>query len=105
MSVSGRTSIAPIPAIQLFLERHASPDLWFVNLKQLLGWSLLLIGIFLHSCRSGILAITGLVAALLMNRVFLLNAAFDINYFYNLIAILVALGGQYLVWDIGASRG
>lgn len=96
---SGQTSSENLTVIHSLLDRYVVRGLWFVNSRQLLAWSLLLIGIIIHSRRSGIVAVIGLAGALLMNHILRPDAGFDVNFYYNLIAVLVALGGQYLMFS------
>lgn len=76
-------------------------SLWFITSFQVLAWLLFIAGIVVHSVQSGVLAVTGLAVNFLVIGAGLLPAEhLDINYYYNLVAILVALGGHYLVLTI-----
>jgi len=78
--------------------QQIGPRLHFITSFQLAGWLLFLIGVFCHSKLSGLIAAVALHIGAAMAAFLPAGAgAVDINFYYNLAAVMIALGGHYLV--------
>jgi len=74
-----------------YLGDFKGSPLQFLTPFQIMGWILFLTGIILHSRLSGTIVIFGLGLAILI------PGPSDVNLYYNLAALVLALGGAYLV--------
>jgi len=86
---------APVSA---WLTAHVDSRYQRTSVAQLMCWVLFVLGLALHSRISGLLATVGVAACVLGAYLFptWADTLLDIGFIYNLVALLVALGGHYL---------
>ncbi|MBN2053477.1 urea transporter [bacterium] len=100
--------------LHALMSKTMAPRLWFVTSSQILGWLLFLAGVFVHSRRSGILLCVGLAGSVLLTSLLSVKSShhLDVNLWYNLAALIIALGGHYIVpgirstiWTMAGAAG
>ncbi len=96
MAFSGHSPTDRIDAIHAFLAARAGRSVWFINLRQLLAWGFLFLGICMFSRASALWVAVALGAGMLVRSVFSV-AIVDIDFVYNLMAMVMALAGQYII--------
>ncbi len=82
--------------IQNYLERFKGSPSMFSTIFHFAGWILFLAGVILHSRISGIVVISVLLFSVLLQMIPGLDHSIDINYYYNIAALAIALGGAYI---------
>ncbi len=89
--------------IKLFLDRFSGTPFAFVTIFQLIAWILFFIGIAVNSRISAAVCFLVLLFSGLLGLLPGFPTVPDINFFYNLIAVAVALGGLVLVINISTA--
>ena len=98
MALSGHSPTDRIDAIHAFLAARAGRSAWFINSRQMLAWGFIFLGICMFSRRSGLMVVIALAGAIAVRSMFA-AASMDLDFAYNLIALIMALSGQYVILD------
>ena len=99
LALSGETNRSrAYEGIRAFMAGHVDGRHRFVPMSAFVAWGLFLLGILCHSPVSAAMAVTGIAGCVAMSWFVPATAVvtLDVGFVYNLVALLVALGGQYL---------
>jgi tetratricopeptide (TPR) repeat protein len=83
-------------AVQKLLDDLAGTALMLLPLSHLLAWILFLVGIFVHSRISVAVLLSGIMLVAMARQFPWFDYPLDINFYYNIAAVLIALGGSYI---------